>query len=102
MNFEKRGEENWFDRNWPGAFVYLQANGAKERFVRLFSPENGIDRSRGLGSEIGFNGSWFFFFFITFRGFHASRIKVYRYWFVGWLIKGLLSFEQEQNEALNS
>lgn len=44
----------------------------------------------------------FFFFFITFRGFYASRIKVYRYWFVGWLIKGLLSFEQEQNEALNS
>lgn len=44
---KRGGEENWFDRNWPGAFVYLQANGAKERFVRLFSPENGIDRSRG-------------------------------------------------------
>lgn len=54
--------------------------------ARLFSPENGIDRSRGrnLGLEIGLNLDlvcFFFFFFIPFRGFYVSRIKVYRYWF---------------------
>lgn len=33
--------------------------------ARLFSPENGIDRSRGrnLGLEIGLNGSGLLFFF---------------------------------------